>query len=208
MAQFNLENYETVADRLVRWWEEYPDGQILTSIHHYQGDVVLFRAEGYDNNGKLIATGYAEEIRGSSPVNRTSFVENGETSAIGRMIANSPLGHTGERPSRTEMMKASSHPAVVSSKGPDYARTTQQVVNELADKFGATEVKSDPPSIKNPGEPASPKQLGMLRAILRGMEIENQDAVDLCGATIGRIIEKMDELTKGEASELITKFKQ
>jgi hypothetical protein len=48
----------------------------------------------------------------------------------------------------------------------------------------------------------------MLRAILRGMEIENQDAVDLCGATIGRIIEKMDELTKGEASELITKFKQ
>jgi hypothetical protein len=208
MAQFNLENYETVADRLVRWWEEYPDGQILTSIHHYQGDVVLFRAEGYDNNGKLIATGYAEEIRGSSPVNRTSFVENGETSAIGRMIANSPLGHTGERPSRTEMMKASSHPAVVSSNKPEYARTTQQVVNELADKFGATEVKSDPPSIKNPGEPASPKQLGMLRAILRGMEIENQDAVDLCGATIGRIIEKMDELTKGEASELITKFKQ
>jgi len=208
MAQFNLENYETVADRLVRWWEEYPDGQILTSIHHYQGDVVLFRAEGYDNNGKLIATGYAEEIRGSSPVNRTSFVENGETSAIGRMITNSPLGHTGERPSRTEMMKASSHPAVVSSNKPEYARTTQQVVNELADKFGATEVKSDPPSIKNPGEPASPKQLGMLRAILRGMEIENQDAVDLCGATIGRIIEKMDELTKGEASELITKFKQ
>jgi len=208
MAQFNLENYETVADRLVRWWEEYPDGQILTSIHHYQGDVVLFRAEGYDNNGKLIATGYAEEIRGSSPVNRTSFVENGETSAIGRMIANSPLGHTGERPSRTEMMKVSNHPSVVSSKGPEYARTPQQVVSELADKFGATEVKADPPAIKNPGEPASPKQLGMLRAILRGMEIENQDAVDLCGATIGRIIEKMDELTKGEASELITKFKQ
>lgn len=207
MPQFDLENYETVADRLVRWWAAYPNGQVLTSIHHYQGDVVLFRAEGYDNDGKMIATGYAEEIRGSSPVNRTSFVENGETSAIGRMIANSPLGTVGERPSRTEMSKVNnSQPRNIVSSDP--TRSTEAVIRDLSEKLGASDVNQGPVAIKNPGEPASPKQLGMLRAILRGMEIENKDAVDLCGATVGRIIEKLDELTKGEASDLITKFKQ
>ena len=95
---FDLNNYETVAERLVRWWVAYPEGQILTSVHYYDSDVVLFRAEGFNNDGKLIATGYAEEIRGSSPVNKTSHVENGETSAIGRMIQNSPVASNGERP--------------------------------------------------------------------------------------------------------------
>jgi hypothetical protein len=38
-------------------------------------------------------------------VNKTSFLENCETSAIGRMISNSPIGHTGERASSTEMEK-------------------------------------------------------------------------------------------------------
>jgi hypothetical protein len=48
----------------------------------------------------------------------------------------------------------------------------------------------------------------MIRAMLRGKEItETSDVVDLCGATIGRLIEKMDDLTKGEASQLITAFK-
>ncbi len=59
---FDLNNYETVHERLVRWWAAYPDGQILTSIHYYDGDLVLFRAEGYNNEGKLIASGYAVTI--------------------------------------------------------------------------------------------------------------------------------------------------
>jgi hypothetical protein len=102
---FDLNNYETVHERLVRWWAAYPDGQILTSIHHYDGDVVVFRAEGIDGSGKVIATGYAEEIRNSSPVNKTSFLENAETSSIGRMIQNSPIAASKERPSREEMEK-------------------------------------------------------------------------------------------------------
>jgi hypothetical protein len=102
---FDLSNYETVHERLVRWWGTYPEGQILTSIHHYDGDVVVFRAEGIDGSGKTIATGYAEEVRNSSPVNKTSFLENAETSAIGRMIQNSPIAASKERPSREEMEK-------------------------------------------------------------------------------------------------------
>jgi hypothetical protein len=105
MAHFDLSLYETVAQRLVRWWTEYPDGRIITSIHHYDGSTIIMRAECYNNDDRLISTGYAEEVFGNSPVNKTSFLENCETSAIGRAISNSRIGHTGERASVTEMEK-------------------------------------------------------------------------------------------------------
>ena len=102
---FDLENYETVEERLVRWWAAYPNTQIVTTMVHYDGKTVVFRAEGIVE-GRVIASGYAEEVHGSSPVNKTSFVENCETSAIGRMIGNSPLGtKPGARPSWQEMQK-------------------------------------------------------------------------------------------------------
>ncbi len=105
MAGFDLSLYETVAQRLERWWATYETGRIITTIHHYDGSTIIMRAEGYNNDDRLIATGYAEEIFGNSAVNKTSFLENCETSAIGRMISNSPIGHTGERASSTEMEK-------------------------------------------------------------------------------------------------------
>ena len=120
MAHFDLALYETVAQRLVRWWTEYPDGRIITSIHHYDGSTIIMRAECYNNDDRLIATGYAEEVFGNSPVNKTSFLENCETSAIGRAISNSRIGHTGERASSTEMEKVNrvnSEPARPDSHG-------------------------------------------------------------------------------------------
>lgn len=104
-----LENYETVAERLQRWWEKYPDGSIITTMVHYDGQTVVFRAEGFGAglDQRPIAVGFAEEVCGSSPVNKTSFVENCETSAVGRMIGNSPIGPSDptKRPSREEMAK-------------------------------------------------------------------------------------------------------
>lgn len=102
---FDLSLYETVAQRLVRWWDTYPAGRIVTNIYHYDGSTIIIRCEGYNADGWLIATGHAEEVFGNSPVNKTSFLENCETSAIGRMISNSPVGHLGERASSTEMEK-------------------------------------------------------------------------------------------------------
>ena len=116
MAHFDLSLYETVAQRLERWWTAFEDGRIITTIHHYDGSTVIFRAEGYNNEDRLIATGYAEEVFGNSPVNKTSFLENCETSAIGRMISNSHLGHTGERASSEEMSKVN---RVNSAPAPD-----------------------------------------------------------------------------------------
>jgi len=106
---FDLSNYETVEQRLVRFWAAYPNGRVYTSMMNYTGDACVFYCELYaDKEDKVpVATGYAEEVKSDRGVNATSFVENCETSAIGRAIANCPLQApaSGPRPSRNEMQK-------------------------------------------------------------------------------------------------------
>jgi hypothetical protein len=88
--RFNLDNYETVEARLAKFWEDHPNGQIFTSVHYYDDTRVVFKAEVYKDisDPRPVATGFAEEVRDASPVNRTSHVENAETSSIGRCLAN------------------------------------------------------------------------------------------------------------------------
>jgi hypothetical protein len=106
--RFNLDNYETVEARLAKFWEEFPNGQVFTSVHYYDENRVVFKAEVYKDisDPRPVATGFAEEIRDASPVNRTSHVENAETSSIGRCLANwKYASKTQPRPSRQEMEK-------------------------------------------------------------------------------------------------------
>jgi hypothetical protein len=126
MARFKLEDYETVEERLHRFWEKYPKGRVQTDLVAKSDDFaqVIFKASvwrGRDddyswNETPPCATGYAEEHRsnGRGP-NADCWVENGETSAIGRALAN--LGMSGKRrPSREEMSKVASHESQRSEK--------------------------------------------------------------------------------------------
>ena len=78
--------YHTVAERVHAFRETAPDLTIETEIVRWEGDDVVVKASISDN-GKLIATGLAHEVRGSTNINKTSHVENCETSAIGRCLA-------------------------------------------------------------------------------------------------------------------------
>jgi hypothetical protein len=209
MASFNLDNYETVEDRLVKFWNEHQDGRILTSVHYYDDNRILVRAEIYFNreDDRPVSTGYAEELRGASPVNRTSHAENAETSAIGRGLANCGYAAKGSRPSREEMEKVQRMGSTPAPSKPVDNRSTDEIINGLMDTFGAEKVDKPAPVIKNPGDSASDKQINMIRAILSGQGIKGQEVLELCGATIGRELDSFDTLTKGEASILITKFK-
>jgi len=106
---FDLSQYETVAERQARWWADHDTGRILTKIVHADERTVCVRAELYRdaNDERPYATGYAEEVRGSSNVNTTSALENCETSAIGRALAAAGLAGSdpAKRPSREEMQK-------------------------------------------------------------------------------------------------------
>ncbi len=103
MAQFNLNDYETVADRIKRFYADHTDGRITTKLVTDTETKVVMKAFLY-LDGNLVATGYAEEIRGKGMVNTTSAMENCETSAVGRALAN--YNYAGDkRASREEMEK-------------------------------------------------------------------------------------------------------
>ena len=104
---FNLDDYEPVAARHTRFLADHVNGRTITHMISAPGaDICVIRAELWLDD-VCIATGYAEEVRGAGNVNRTSHVENCETSAVGRALANA--GYAGsdvsKRPSREEMSK-------------------------------------------------------------------------------------------------------
>jgi hypothetical protein len=104
---FNLDDYEPVAVRHSRWLTQHPNGRTITHMVSTPGaDICVIRAELWLED-VCIATGYAEEVRGAGNVNRTSHVENCETSAVGRALANAGMAGTdvNKRPSREEMAK-------------------------------------------------------------------------------------------------------
>jgi hypothetical protein len=104
---FNLDDYEPVAVRHSRWLAQHPNGRTITHMVSVPGaDVCVIRAELWLED-LCVATGYAEEVRGAGNVNRTSHVENCETSAVGRALANAGMAGTdvNKRPSREEMSK-------------------------------------------------------------------------------------------------------
>jgi hypothetical protein len=103
-----LDDYEPVADRITKFWEKYGDnGRILTEIKLINETEVVVQASVYidKNDTRPAAIDWAHETRGSSNINRASFLENCSTSAIGRALAT--LGFsTKKRASREEMIKA------------------------------------------------------------------------------------------------------
>jgi len=85
--------YKTVAERVSEFRAKHPDLSIETEIVRWEGDDVVVKASISDN-GKLLATGLAHEVRGSTNINKTSHVENCETSSLGRALAAFGLGGT------------------------------------------------------------------------------------------------------------------
>jgi hypothetical protein len=138
VGSFDLSDYEPVASRLDRFLKAHPDARVITDLVHYLADVAVFKCELW-LEGEIIATGWAEEIRGQGNVNKTSHLENCETGAVGRALANAGLSGSdfSKRPSREEMGK------VVRMQG-----DTQ---------------------ITEPSNLASDKQLNMIRAVCKSM---------------------------------------
>lgn len=113
MAHFNLEDYETVEMRIRRFYENHPDGRIITDNVTQPADraqgmwivkAFIYLSTGDQANDLPKSTGYAFEIDGQGMANKTSALENCETSAIGRALANMDMSGN-KRTSREEMEK-------------------------------------------------------------------------------------------------------
>jgi len=104
---FNLADYEPVEVRLEKFIKDYPSFRIATELEVVEASRYIVKAYLYKDasDGVAWATGYAEETVSSRGVNQTSALENCETSAIGRALANAGYAPKGKRPSREEMTK-------------------------------------------------------------------------------------------------------
>ena len=107
MANF-LDDYEPVEDRLLKFWKDYPDGRIETELIEAATNrfIVMARLYRTEADQRYWVSGLAFETITDRGVNATSALENCETSAIGRALANCGYATRGKRPSREEMSKA------------------------------------------------------------------------------------------------------
>ena len=137
MAKFNLDNYETVEDRLKKFWKENPDARINTEIAHIteDGTCVTIRAEVFkqEEDARPVATGIAQETKGQGGfANADAWMENCETSAIGRALANWKYqGSDKARPSREEMSKVQVEKKPVKKPTKQEQEAMNKVVDEM-----------------------------------------------------------------------------
>jgi hypothetical protein len=87
-------DYQTVALRVTNFRSGYPNHSLITEILSRDEEWVVMVAKILDEAGRVIATGHAEEHRKASQINKTSALENCETSAIGRALAAFGIGGT------------------------------------------------------------------------------------------------------------------
>lgn len=98
--------YVMVKDRVKAFRQNFDGWSLRTMIESIDDTQVIFSARVYAADGELIATGYAHEVAGASDVNRTSHIENCETSAIGRALANLGIGIDDSYGSADEVVNA------------------------------------------------------------------------------------------------------
>jgi hypothetical protein len=164
---FNLEDYETVEERLVKFWKEHPDGRIDTALVESTLQRFIVKASIYrtEVDAQAWTTGFAEETVSTRGVNSTSALENCETSAIGRALANAGYVTKGKRPSREEMSKVK-------------AAEPKPFAEKLADKI-TMPVEDDPWTVKAvaPTQTAS-EAVALVQEVLGATKIDKD--IPLC----------------------------
>ena len=164
---FNLEYYETVEDRLTKFWKDYPDGRISTQIIEHTLQRFIIQAAIYrtEVDAQPWSTGFAEETVSTRGVNSTSALENCETSAIGRALANAGYASKGKRPSREEMAKVK-------------AAEPKAFAEKLADKI-TMPVEDDPWTTKAVSPtPSSAEAVALVQDVLGAVKIDKD--IPLC----------------------------
>jgi hypothetical protein len=107
-GEHDLSAYALVADRITLFYERYPAGRIVTELFSRTEREITFRALVFrgPEDVQPAATGWASEREGDGQINQVACLENTETSAVGRALANLGFTASSRRPSREELEKA------------------------------------------------------------------------------------------------------
>jgi hypothetical protein len=202
MGFFNIEDYEPVEARLSRFWDQHQeDGRIETELVSHNAGHYIVKAIVFVGD-RQVATGLADEHTEQKGVNARNALENAETSAIGRALANFNFAPKGKRPSREEMVKAN-----------------------VTESLGASEVPyvEKPITYLKPRRVATPKMSGWLqRELAKHLKDTNQqnafvqfasrrtDAqiVPVSNMTFEEVKPLLDDIQSGHLVDNITAWQQ
>ncbi len=135
--------YQTVALRVAKFRASHPNWTIRSEIVHIDADQVLMRAEILDESGRLLADGFAEEWRASSQINKTSAVENCQTSAIGRALACAGFGGSEfASAASTSASNASSSASAASTSASNASTSATNAANSATAASGSASTAS------------------------------------------------------------------
>jgi len=203
---YSLEGYIDVANRIKLFLKRYPEGSLQMEppeFREIEGKTwAIGRAYAYrtpDDIRPGIGTAW-EIVPGTTPFTRGSELQNLETSTFGRAIGALGIGIDASIATLDEIQHAKERQKVIATSEP----TPEN------DPFYTTPANytAKPDIIYNPDEPATPKQIGMIKGLLKEAGAESSDAgLGMINDYKGSSITSYDQLTKGQASALIKHYK-
>ena len=175
-------DYATVAFRLQCFRELHPNGHIITTLESDDGTTIVMKCLIYFSEYEMpIATGWAEEVRGSSNINKTSALENCETSAVGRALGFAAFGSA-------ESIASADEVAIAIERQKTEAAEARATLDKMAKKSEAKATKKQRESIEQFLDQCTDGDI-KLEAILGWAGVDNLSELtkDQAKATIERI---------------------
>ena len=121
--------YAEVNQRIKAFRMVYPEGKIMTSLISCKDGVCVFKASVYGDDNTPLGTGHAYEKESSSFINKTSYIENCETSAVGRALGMAGFGIDTSVCSAEELTNA-----INNQKSPQWEAKKEEVLNAANQK--------------------------------------------------------------------------
>lgn len=205
--------YVLVNDRVKAFRENYPGYALTTNIIDITDKKVVMKAEVTDPDGRVLATGHAYEMADSTYINKTSYIENCETSAWGRALGNFGIGIDGSMCSAEEVataiinqekMKQDEMDSSAKAKDPSGAADEKKKPTKKTAKNSAKTppVRNEPPVIYS-----TPDELDELRFLLKQYSQLSGEQVTL-SQVLKDVERTADKLEKDMLDKLVSEYKE
>lgn len=136
-------DYAEVNQRIKAFRMVYPEGTINTEIISLENGVCTMKATAM-NEGKILGTGFAQEKEGSTFINKTSYIENCETSAVGRALGMCGFGIDTSVCSAEELQNALNNQNKPETKSkPKIEYATEEQIAKLTKEYQGKREKLD-----------------------------------------------------------------